>query len=81
MITTVPNVSYHAYLKKDPDNIVIVNNPTDLPEPNYLDRVEEPYINAQVITSSIIRLARGQKIARGMSSAFSGLRFTLSTQF
>jgi GTP-binding protein LepA len=52
VITTVPNVSYHAYLKKDPDNIVIVNNPTDLPEPNYLDRVEEPYINAQVITSA-----------------------------
>ncbi|MDC0579970.1 translation elongation factor 4 [Bacteroidia bacterium] len=52
VITTVPNVSYHAYLKKDPDTIVIVNNPTDLPEPNYLDRVEEPYINAQVITSA-----------------------------
>ena len=52
VITTVPNVSYHAYLKKDPDKIVVVNNPTDLPEPNYLDHVEEPYINAQVITSS-----------------------------
>ncbi len=52
VITTVPNVSYHAYLKKDPDKIVVVNNPTDLPEPNYLDHVEEPYINAQVITSA-----------------------------
>jgi len=52
VITTVPNVSYDAYLKKDRDKIVIVNNPTDLPEPNYLDRVEEPYINAQVITSA-----------------------------
>lgn len=52
VITTVPNVSYHAYLKKDPDKIVVVNNPTDLPEPNYLDRLEEPYINAQVITSA-----------------------------
>lgn len=51
VITTVPNVSYHAYLKKNTDEIVIVNNPSDLPEPNYLDRVEEPYINAQVITS------------------------------
>jgi GTP-binding protein LepA len=51
VITTVPNVSYHAYLKKDPDNIVVVNNPTDLPEPNYYDRLEEPYINAQIITA------------------------------
>jgi GTP-binding protein LepA len=51
VITTVPNVSYHAYLKKSPDDIVIVNNPSDLPEPNYYDRVEEPYINAQIITA------------------------------
>ncbi len=51
VITTVPNVSYHAYLKKDPNNILVVNNPSDLPEPNYTDRVEEPYINAQIITA------------------------------
>jgi len=51
VITTVPNVSYHAYLKKDED-IIIVNNPSDLPEPNYMDRVEEPYIGAQIITAA-----------------------------
>jgi GTP-binding protein LepA len=51
VITTVPNVSYHAYLKKDAETIVIVNNPTDLPDPNYLDRIEEPYISAQIITA------------------------------
>ncbi len=51
VITTVPNVSYHAYLKKEPDNVVVVNNPSDLPEPNYYDRLEEPYINAQIITA------------------------------
>ena len=33
VITTVPNVSYHAYTKKNPDEIVLVNNPTDLPDP------------------------------------------------
>jgi GTP-binding protein LepA len=42
VITTVPNVSYHAYAKKDPDEIVMVNNPSDLPDPSFLDRVEEP---------------------------------------
>jgi GTP-binding protein LepA len=51
VITTVPNVSYHAYLKKDNEKI-IVNNPSDLPEPNYMERVEEPYIGAQVITAA-----------------------------
>jgi GTP-binding protein LepA len=50
VITTVPNVSYHAYLKND--TMKIVNNPSDLPDPNHLERVEEPYIKAQVITKS-----------------------------
>lgn len=50
VITTVPNVSYHAYVKGS--EMVIVNNPTDLPEPNHIDHVEEPYISAQIITAS-----------------------------
>ena len=50
VITTVPNVSYHAFTKKNPDEIVLVNNPTDLPEPSVLNHVEEPYIKASVIT-------------------------------
>ena len=48
VITTVPNVSYFAYLKNGEK--ILVNNPTDLPAPEVLDRVEEPYIKAQVIT-------------------------------
>jgi GTP-binding protein LepA len=52
VITTVPNVSYHAYTKKHPDEIVLVNNPTDLPEPSVLDHVEEPFIKASVITKA-----------------------------
>jgi GTP-binding protein LepA len=52
VITTVPNVSYHAFTRKDPDAIVTLNNPTDLPDPSGLDRVEEPYIKASIITKS-----------------------------
>jgi GTP-binding protein LepA len=52
VITTVPNVSYHAYTKKNPNEILILNNPTDLPDPSRLDRVEEPYIKASIITKS-----------------------------
>ncbi|MAQ62587.1 MAG: elongation factor 4 [Flavobacteriales bacterium] len=52
VITTVPNVSYHAFTKKTPDEIILVNNPTDLPDPSILDRVEEPYIKASIITKS-----------------------------
>ncbi|MBO3115277.1 elongation factor 4 [Winogradskyella sp. DF17] len=52
VITTVPNVSYHAFTNKHPDDIIIVNNPSDLPEPSTLNRVEEPFIKASIITKS-----------------------------
>ena len=52
VITTVPNVSYHAFTKKNPEEILLVNNPSDLPDPSSLDRVEEPYIKATIITKS-----------------------------
>ncbi|MBD0851227.1 translation elongation factor 4 [Maribacter arenosus] len=52
VITTVPNVSYHAYTRKDPDVPLIVNNPSDLPDPSTIDRVEEPYIKATIITKA-----------------------------
>jgi GTP-binding protein LepA len=50
VITTVPNVSYYAFTTKG--DKIIVNNPSDLPDPSTLDRVEEPYIKAQVITKA-----------------------------
>lgn len=50
VITTVPNVSYKAYTNKG--ELVEVNNPSDLPDPSHIDYVEEPYINATIITSS-----------------------------
>lgn len=50
VITTVPNVSYNAYNKAG--DVMLVNNPSDLPEPNLIDYVEEPYIAAQIITKS-----------------------------
>lgn len=52
VITTVPNVSYHAFTRKNPNDILIVNNPSDLPDPSVLDRVEEPFIKASIITKS-----------------------------
>jgi len=52
VITTVPNVSYSAYTRKDPSTPILVNNPTDLPDPSSLERVEEPFIKATIITKS-----------------------------
>lgn len=50
VITTVPNVSYHAYTTSGEE--LIVNNPSDLPDPSKLAKVEEPYVNITIITSS-----------------------------
>lgn len=48
VITTVPNVSFIAYTTKGEK--VIVNNPTEFPDPVKTDRIEEPFIKAQIIT-------------------------------
>lgn len=50
VITTVPNVSYIAY--KTNGEVVTVNNPSDLPDPGRIERIEEPYIKANIITKS-----------------------------
>jgi GTP-binding protein LepA len=52
VITTVPNVSYFCYMTRDKEKSIIVNNPSELPDPSGIDRIEEPYIKAQVITKS-----------------------------
>jgi GTP-binding protein LepA len=48
VITTVPNVSFIAYTTAGAK--VIVNNPTEFPDPVKTDRIEEPFIRAQIIT-------------------------------
>ena len=50
VITTVPNVSYLAFTTKGEE--LEVNNPSDLPDPSKIDKVEEPYIKANIITKS-----------------------------
>lgn len=52
VITTVPNVSYQAFLTRDKETPIIVNNPTDFPDPSMIHRMEEPYIRASIITKS-----------------------------
>jgi GTP-binding protein LepA len=48
VITTVPNVSFIAHTIKG--ETIIVNNPTEMPDPVRIDRIEEPFIRAQIIT-------------------------------
>ncbi|HEY8954616.1 translation elongation factor 4 [Chitinophaga sp.] len=48
VITTVPNVSFIAHTTRD--GVITVNNPSEMPDPTRLDRIEEPFIRAQIIT-------------------------------
>ena len=50
VITTVPNVSYRIYDKKG--NMKEVHNPSGLPDPTLIERIEEPFIRASVITNT-----------------------------
>ena len=50
VITTVPNVNYTCYLTNG--EVKEIHNPSELPEPNFIEKIEEPYIRAQVITKS-----------------------------
>ncbi len=50
VITTVPNVSYMVYDKKG--NVTEVHNPSGLPDPTLIDRIEEPYIRSSIITTT-----------------------------
>ncbi|MEP7170182.1 MAG: translation elongation factor 4 [Bacteroidota bacterium] len=64
VITTVPNVSYKAYLTKG--ELLEINNPSDMPDPTKLDHIEEPYIHASIITKaeytgSIMTLCIGKR--------------------
>ena len=52
VITTVPNVSYNAFTNREPDTVLLVNNPSDLPDPSKINRMEEPFIKATIITKS-----------------------------
>ncbi len=48
VITTIPNVSYHATTKKG--EFLVINTPNDMPDPTLLNYMEEPFIDAQIIT-------------------------------
>ncbi len=50
VVTTVPNVSYKAYTTNN--DLIIVKNPSEIPEPGKLNYIEEPFIKAQIITKS-----------------------------
>lgn len=50
VITTVPNVSYKVYTTKG--ECLDVHNPSGLPAPTLIERIEEPYIKAQIITNT-----------------------------
>ncbi len=50
VITTVPNVNYRVYTKKG--EFIEIHNPAELPDIKYIDHIEEPIIEAEIITQA-----------------------------
>ncbi|GAB2535420.1 translation elongation factor 4 [Rufibacter soli] len=50
VITTVPSVQFKAFTTKDGE--IKVNAPSEMPEPNFIDHIEEPFIKAQIISKA-----------------------------
>jgi GTP-binding protein LepA len=48
LLATTPNVEYHVRMSNG--EVIEVHSPADMPDPNYIDAVEEPYIRASIIT-------------------------------
>ena len=48
LLATTPNVEYHVRMSSD--EMLEVHSPSDMPDPNYIAAVEEPYIRASIIT-------------------------------
>jgi GTP-binding protein LepA len=83
VITTVPNVSYYAYIKGKNGGKMLMNNPADMPDPSLLDAIEEPYIKAQIITKpeyigAIISLCMDKRGTIGTQNYLSPTRIELS---
>ena len=81
VITTVPNVSYKVYDKKGEETEV--HNPAGLPDPTLIEKIEEPYIHASIITLSeymgpIITLCLGKRGVLTKQEYISGNRLELS---
>ena len=81
VITTVPNVSYKVYDKKCEETEV--HNPAGLPDPTLIEKIEEPYIHASIITLSeymgpIITLCLGKRGVLTKQEYISGNRLELS---
>lgn len=81
VITTVPNVSYKVYDKKGEE--MEVHNPAGLPDPTLIEKIEEPYIHASIITlseymGSIITLCLSKRGTLTKQEYISGNRLELS---
>ncbi|HQF52559.1 MAG TPA: translation elongation factor 4 [Thermoleophilia bacterium] len=64
LITTMPNVEYHAHLTGG--GMAVVRNPAQMPEANSIERVEEPYVTASILVPSqfvgtIMELCQGRR--------------------
>ncbi|WP_317168093.1 translation elongation factor 4 [Blattabacterium cuenoti] len=66
IIITIPNVSYRIFMKKKTSQVIEVNNPSDFPETEKIQKIEEPYVFVSILTKKeflgkVINLCIGKR--------------------
>ncbi|MDD3731523.1 MAG: translation elongation factor 4 [candidate division Zixibacteria bacterium] len=84
IINTVPNVEYHVYTTRH--DMVVVDNPANMPPPAEVDYIEEPYVDSQIIApaeyiGAIMRLATDRRGEYKTTEYLSVSRVSLSFAF
>src|SRR6478735_2593672 len=81
LITTAPSVVYKMHLtnsKNEPAQTIELHNPADMPDPNRIERIEEPWIEATIYTpdeylGAILKLCQDRRgIQKGLTYVGSG---------
>lgn len=81
LITTAPSVVYRMHLthsKNEPAQVIELHNPADMPDPNRIEMIEEPWIRATIYTpdeylGAILKLCQDRRgIQKGLTYVGSG---------
>jgi GTP-binding protein LepA len=76
LITTAPSVIYNVHLTKG--EVIELHNPADMPEPHYIDKIEEPWIKATILVpdeylGSVLKLCEDRR-GRQVELTYAGSR-------
>ncbi|HEX5005234.1 MAG TPA: translation elongation factor 4 [Gemmatimonadales bacterium] len=77
LITTVPTVEYHVY--RTDGEMLVLSNPTNLPDPASIDRIEEPYVKARIMAPADY-IGAIMKLGQDRRGIYNGMHYIDTTR-